>query len=240
MHLFFLVVSCLHLGCVNSHQQTEASGLKTDTIKRPAYVSKRATLINFGGDELPVFVWAEYIGPLIKNGRRYSHIHGVKFYYIKARKVDTVYYENLELRKAKREFDFANCKVLDYPGGTIVGLASDNDSITLFHVLETDEFKREHKGVEFKNIPTISINKYNEYSTDIDMEFSIKKIKEGGYLLILNDGSKIPYKLCQTCNEQPEIFSFLNREDGKIYFINRDCYLELVNSDDAKRFQELR
>lgn len=230
----------LATGCTNSSKQTQNTiALKPDTI-RPSSVSKQATLINYGGDDMPVYVWVEYAGPLINNGKKYAHIHGIKFSYIKPKKTYTEYYENLDIRNASRKFDFNSGKVQGLPGDANIGLVSGIDSLLLFRVLGNYEFTREFRGMTFSDVSTISLNQYGEYVADINIEFNLKKNGNGAYTLTFYDGSTIQYKATSGCKVTNESISFLNRENGRIYLLDRTCYLELVNKKDVKRFQELR
>ncbi len=77
----------------------------------------------------------------------------------------------------------------------------------MFAVLELNEFSREHKGIEFKRMPTIALDN-NRYLADVDMEFNLKKVKEGKYELTLSDTSKVEYKACSNCNITNQEISF--------------------------------
>ena len=236
-----LLAVLLNIGCINNTQEkAPPSVLNTDTVKRPVNVSPHATLINYGEDYSPVFAWVEHTGQLVVGGKEYPHIQGIRFYYMKAKENDTVYYENLELRNAAKKFNFAGCRVLVSSGESNVHLVNGTDSILMFAVLENKESKRVYRGIEFKSVATIVKNQYGEYTEDVDIEFNIKRGEGGKYTLTLTDGSVIMYQLCATCKESPADLSFLNREDGRIYFINRACYLELLDKDDAPKFQGLR
>ncbi|PSL19287.1 hypothetical protein [Chitinophaga ginsengisoli] len=236
-----LLIALLNMSCLSGNGQDENKKVLTpDTTQRPANVSRQATLINFGGDDLPVFVWVEAVGPLIADGKEYSHIRGIKFTYVKPRKSYTEYYENLNLRNGARKFNFKTSKVLEYPGEANIHLASGKDTLPMFHVLGNDELERMHRGIKFKDISTVSRDQYGEYIADTDMECNIKKDGNGMYIVTLNNGSKIIYKSTSKCNVSEESVSFLNREDGKIYLFDRSCCLELVNKEDVKKFQDLR
>jgi len=235
-----LLAILLSTGYENGNKHNEyKKTLNPDTTNRPANISKQATLINFGGDDMPVLVWVEYVGPLIDNGKEYSHIQGIKFSYVKQRRSYTEYYENQELRSTARKFNFKASRVLEFPGEANIHLVNGKDSILMFHVLG-NESRRVHRGMEFKNMSTISLNEFGEYVADTDMEFNIKRDDKGMYILTLNNGSRVMYKNVSMCKVSEESVSFLDRENGRIYLLDRRCYLELVNKDDAKKFQELR
>ncbi len=227
-----------NLGCTNV-QTDMKDKINADTLRRPTSITDKAVLLNFGSEEEPILVWADYTGPLSQEGKVYSHIHGVQYFYVKTEQRDTFYYENMELRNHTIEFDFKNCIILNYPGEATIQISNKKNSLLLFHVLESNEFAREHKGIEFKRMPTIALDD-DRFLADVDMEFNLKKVKEGRYDLTLSDTFKVEYKACSNCNITNQKISFLNRQDGRIYFVEKDCYLELVNKDNAKIFQGLR
>ncbi len=240
MKLFFILLYSLsvNLSCWNTPAKMENKNIN-DTLQKPAYMTGHAALLNYGSDDEPIMVWADYIGLLSKEGKVYSHIHGIQYFYVKAAVRDTFYYENLDLRNNIQVFDFKDFRILNYPGEATVQISNKKDSLLLFAVLESDEFSRTHKGVEFKRMPTIALNN-NRYMADVQMEFNLKKVKEGRYELTLSDTSKVQYKACSNCNITNQEISFLNRQDGRIYFVKQDYYLELVNKEDVKKFQGLR
>lgn len=242
MNISSLLIMALTTGCLSNDKQKIDNNKITsqDTTSRPPNVSKQATLINFGGDEMPVLVWVEYAGPLVIDGKGYSHIQGIKFSFVKPRQSDKAYYENLEIRNGSRDFDFKRCRVAEIPGDANICLVNGKDSLLIFQVSVYNGSKRVHRGIEFRNMSTISLNQYGEYVSDVDMEFNIQREDNGIYTLTLNDGSRIIYKGVSDCNVNESSVSFLNREDGKIYLLNKTCYLELVNKNDAKKFQQLR
>jgi hypothetical protein len=240
MKLIFFLVSAfwLNMACENNESASrQETTMKMDTLKRPASVSQNATLINFGSSDEPIPVWAEYIGPLSVSGKQYAHIAGIKYHYVKANQTETVYYENMQLRDGSRSFDFKNSKVGNVPGRTEALLISGRDSLWLFYVLETDEFNREHKGIQFTRMPTIRIDATNYPLPDDLIEYNLKQENETQYTLTLTDGSKVSYKLSSGCKEKPEKLSYLNKQTGVIYFINKDCYLEIVNKDDLAKLK---
>lgn len=218
----------------------QAPRLATDSLSRPPNISEFATLLNFGSEDEKIFVWADPIGPLIYNEKEYPHIQGVKFYYVTAKQTSVLYYENFKLRNDNKKWDFRNSKILNYPGDATLELTNGNDTLLVFWVLETREFERVYNGILFKGMPTIYPNWANQYAADVMMEFNIVRNDTSTYILTVTDGTKIAYKLCSRCDKLPQMVSFLNRKDGRIYFIEKECYLELVNKEDVKKFQGLR
>ncbi len=241
MKLFVILLSLLsfNLGCINAQTEMNVKKTNSDTLQRPVGMTKQATLLNFGSEDELIMVWADYVGTFENDGNIYSHIHGVQYYYVEADKTDTVYYENMDLRNGVKKFDFKNFVILNYPGEATIQISNGKDSILLFHVIESDEFAREHRGTVFKRIPTISFNSGSNIA-DVELEINIKESGNGIFEMTLNSGSKIKYQMSSGCKVRKPLFSFLNRQDGRLYFVGTDCYLELVNKKDAQKFQELR
>lgn len=241
MKFFVILLSSLsfNLGCSNAQTEMKDKKINTDTLQRPAGMTQQAALLNFGSDDEPIMVWADYIGTFKNDGKEYSHIHGVRYHYVKADKNDTVYYENMELRNGTKQFAFTNYSILNYPGEAAIKVSNGKDDVLLFNVIESDEFVREHRGIIFKRIPTIALNNGNN-TADVELEFNLKEIGNGVFEMALNDGSKIKYRMSPGCKVKMILCSFLNREDGRVYFVDAVCYLELVNKDDVKKFQGLR
>ncbi|MBX2924074.1 MAG: hypothetical protein KF746_17880 [Chitinophagaceae bacterium] len=241
MKLFIILLSSLsfNLGCSNAQTEMKDKKINTDTLQRPAGMTQQAALLNFGSDDEPIMVWADYVGTFKNDGKEYSHIHGVHYHYVKADKSDTVYYENMDLRNGVRKFDFTNYSILNYPGEATIKVSNSKDSFLLFSVLESTEFDRIHRGIKFTNMPTIE-KRNGALMHDVELEFNLKEIGNGIFEMTLNDGTKIKYRISSGCKVKKPLCSFLNRQDGKVYFVDADCYLELVNKDDVQKFQGLR
>lgn len=241
MKLFFILpylLSIINLGCFSTSEKIEDKS-KNDTLQRPAYMTENATLLSYADEVDPILVWADYIGPFSKNGKSYSHIQGVQFFYVNVKKVDTIYYENMELRSGAKLFEFKNWRILENSNEAMIQTSNGKDSLLLFSVLQSDEFNRMHKGMEFTNMPTITLEN-NRYLADVDLEFKLNKVSGDNYELILSDSSRVQYKACSTCKISVQKISFLNRQNGRIYLVDKGNYLDLVNKDDAKIFQGLR
>jgi hypothetical protein len=244
MKLVILILSSLsfNFSCFNTPVKMNDKK-NNDTLQRPAYMTQQATLLNYGSDVEPIMVWADYIGTLSKEGKKYPHIHGVQYYYVKADKRDTAYYENVELRSGAKKINFKNVKILEQPiGGANIGFFDGKDSLWLFYVIENDEFKAEHKGVEYRRPPTIYLDKFKEYVSDDDIRVNIKSDGNDKYRVTFIDNGIVaaPYKLHGNCKGELETISFVNKENGCIYFISQDCYLEPINRDDLKKLQEFK
>lgn len=245
--LFIVLINCSVFSCNGStksskeEQSTIHDVIEQDSIKRPKNVPKQATLINLGFDDLPSYQWVGYSGKLIKDDKVYPHIYGFKYFDIEGKFLHTQYYENLEIRSGSKNFDVSEIKVLPFPGDATIQLSNDTDTLLFFHVLESDEFKRTHKGIEYNRMPTIYEDyNGNGFASGEDLEFNIRKDQD---LFIVTFTAKgileIPFKLNSTCGQEPSIVSFMNREEGKIYFIEKGCYMEPVRIEDVRLLKSL-
>jgi hypothetical protein len=118
--------------------------------------------------------------------------------------------------------------------------------IRLYYIKYTDGFyagftkERKSGGANFtfadsKALETITFP--NGFVSDEDIEFNIKK--EMDINTVTFTGTAILFKLCSACKTEPSKVSFLNEQEGRIYFVERECYLEPVNSDDLKKIRAL-
>jgi hypothetical protein len=229
--------------CCNSSVKSEGHATVQDSIKRPANISPNASLINPGepeGEGMPVYQWVEYAGKLVYDGKEHSHIYGFKYFNDKGSLLSTVYYENMEIRGGKKDFDASKSKVLLYPGDATIQLSNEADTLLFFHVLESDEFKRTYQGLAYTRMPAVyfETNYDTGFRSADDVEFNIDT--EGGKYFVTFTGTTVPFKLSSSCNGEPGKVSFLNYKEGRIYFIEKECYLELVNSEDIQKIQALR
>lgn len=241
MKFLFIILSSIlfSISCSNAQTEIRDKKMSKDTSQRPTGMTHQAVLLNFGSEDEPIMVWADYAGNFRKDGKKYSHIYAVRYYYVKAEMNDTLYYENMGLRNRSNQFDFKNSTILNYPGEATIKVSKGVNEVLLFNAIESDDFAREHRGIVFKRMPTISLNNGN-YVGDVELEFSLNDIGNRFFEMTLNDGSRVKYKLSGECKEKNPLCSFLNRQDGRIYFVDRDCYLELVNNGDKRIFQGLR
>jgi len=241
INLLLLSLSCTIFFCNSSVKSTDENEKPMqDSLKRPTGVSNKATLINLGSEDMPVYQWVEYGGKLNHNNTTYPHVYGFKYFDAKGKLLSTVYYENMEIRNGRKDFDANNSKILPYPGDATIQITNGTDTLLFFHVLESDEFKRTHKGIEYIRMPAIyyETNYDNGFVSDEDIEFNITE--EKGIYTVIFTGVTIPFKLSSSCSGVPSKVSFLNEQEGRIYFVERECYLELVNSEDIKKIQALR
>jgi hypothetical protein len=181
-------------------------------------------------------MWAEYFGPLVANGRNITHIIGVKFQSKNNSAPDTMYFENLKLRAGADSLNFNDLLISKTSSDANIELVKGSDTLHFFLALQTSEFDREFNGIQFTQMPTVERNNYGEIVYNAMIEFNLKNLNKTGYILTLTKGEKIEYKLCSKCQTNPTRLSFLNKETGNIYFIEKDCYLELVDSLDMAKF----
>lgn len=243
-NLLLLSLSCTIFFCNSSVKSSDENDNPVqDSLKRPASVSNQATLINLGSEDLPVYQWVEYSGKLNYDNKVYPHIYGFKYFDAQGKLIHTQYYENMEVRSGEKEFDASSSKILPFPGDATIQVSNSKDSLLFFYVLESDEFKSEYEGVDFIRMPAVYFEtRYdNGFMSDEQVRFNLRTEKNLYIVTFLSDDVfKIPFKLCSTCKVKPTKISFLNEEEGRIYFIEKDCYLEPVNSEDIQKIQALR
>src|SRR5687768_1547307 len=94
-----LSLSCTVFFCNTSVRSSDEGEVASqDSVKRPANVSKYATLINLGFEDMPVYFWVEYSGKLKQNGQTYPHIYEFKYFDKNGKLSYIEYYENMEIR----------------------------------------------------------------------------------------------------------------------------------------------
>lgn len=195
---------------------------------RPSDVSEKAALMEVGGEELPIYCWADPIGFFNKNDHSYSHIIGLRFKYIKSNKTDTVYYENMEVRNKKIKISMQEMEMLPSHSRSVIHIKNDNDTLTFFPVLEDETLKGVFNNITYKYLPVVNYNAniskliYNGYvSINIDNLNNLYQVR-----LLRKNSVVFQYKLCKECLDHSLDLSFMDITDGKIYLINQDCYLE--------------
>lgn len=202
-----------------------------DTIARPAGIAMDASLVNIGTAEEPIWRWYEYIGALKYKGKVYSHIHGFRACNAdQPNFIDTTYYENMDLRRKNRQFDFTGYKVLeDY---TDIVIMNGKDSITLFPVLEDSSmFVGRKNDTLLVAVPSISF-KEGGYMLDDYIDCKLKMDENRSFQLLLFGGKRVSYVLKGDLPEWPQLISFIDKENGNLYFIDTTYHLELMNKAD--------
>lgn len=200
----------------------------SDDTKRPDYVPRGAIQIRFGSKDEPRIVWVKEIGEYIFDSKIYSHILGFVYYYSNT-KIDTVYYENLDVRNGK--FILSDTK-LKMPKEQIdestITLLVGKDSLSFFSVLGTRKFDENYNGVNLSSISTCqNVGNGNLIASSYLLCY-LKQEKDSLFYLYLRDGTKVKYILNGVENVVTKLnVSFLNRSDGTIYLIDAKIFLKI-------------
>jgi hypothetical protein len=212
--------------------------MKKDTIVRPAHISPQAKLINLGFVDAPVYVWIEYIGCYDNGGVVYQHIFGIKHTYVNSNKVDTLYYEfeNSRINPSK----FGNLKdyeITPYPGDLTYKL-TNNQKMLLFNVMQLSDSRQIIKGKEWQMaVPTTEINRHGEKVSGVQAHVHIEKENGDIYLVSLIDDKgmrTLHFQKRGDCSIDSKI-SYLDKQEGRLYFVPKDCYLEILEKGDLSK-----
>jgi hypothetical protein len=212
----------------NSNKMEEIA--QKDSIPRPPIVSPKGILMNFGGGEIPVYAWAEYIGSLKCDNSIFPHIIGVKYYYPTSGKTDIMFYENMQYRKGLSKFKIDSSTILPSYSSSKLLFKFRSDTIVFFPVLEDSSLTETYKGLKYSRINTVknSFENVFEYSGDVAISIVLEK---GDYFVRFNRKNEdiFKYKMCPQCDGTLGKISFLNKTNGNIYFIEKNCYIEPVD-----------
>lgn len=242
MKISIVLLGLFVWSCQTSFNNTDSAldiEMKKDTIVRPDHVSSQAKLINLGFVDAPVYVWIEYIGNYIENGKTYNHIHGIKHTYTSVDIIDTAYYEH----DGGRTFDttenrFKGFIIIPYPGDGTYKLVNGNDSLLLFNVMQLSDSRQIIKGKEWQMaVPTTEINRHGEKVSGVQAHVHIEKENGDIYLVSLIDDKGIRTLRFQKrgdCSIDSKI-SYLDKQEGKLYFVPKDCYLEILEKGDLSK-----
>jgi hypothetical protein len=206
--------------------------IQADSIPRPAGVSPKAVFMNFGGDEVPVHAWVEYIGGYKQGRKKLSHLVGIRYYYSFSGKSDTVFYENLDYRGNILKIEIDSSIILPSYSTADLILNYNRDTIIFFPVLEDPSLESVYKNVRYVCLPSVSTNQdgvlvYNDYiGLSIDRTGNQYKVRFNR-----SNDEIFEYNICSQCKETTRKVSFVDKTDGKIYFIERECYLEPFDKD---------
>lgn len=240
-------ISIMFLGlfvwsCQASFTNTDSAQdmeMKKDTIVRPDHVSSKAKLINLGFVDAPVYVWIEYIGNYIENGKMYNHIHGIKHTYTNVNLIDTAYYEHDDGRTIDTiENRFKEFKIIPYPGDGTYKLVDGNDSLLLFNVMQLIDSQQVVKGKEWQMaVPTTRINHNGEKVSGAEAHVHLEKENDDIYLVSLIDDKgmrTLRFQKYGDCSLDTKL-SYLDRQEGKLYFVPKDCYLEILDKENLSK-----
>jgi len=231
--LFFISQLGFVFSCgLNSNKMEEITQI--DSIPRPPNISPKGILMNFGGGEIPVYAWAEYIGPLKYGAKIFPHIIGVRYYYQKSGDTDIVFYENLEYRNKLLRINLDSSAILPSYSISKLLLKHDNDTLYFFPVLEDSSLAETYKGVNYVRINSVKRSNENllNYSGDISISIVFEK---SNYLVRFNrrNNNFFKYKIGPQCEGPLSKISFLDKTDGNIYFLEKNCYLEPIDREEV-------
>jgi len=243
MKYIILSISMVLLGtcaCSNkkSIEQNDVTMISLEIV-RPDNISEYARRFNMGSDDNPVFVWVEITGNLELNGKIYPHILGLRYTYENGG-TDTSFYET----SGRRDLNYkpSDVSALWHPGSTIRLMGRGyNDSI-LFNVLEVAmemDGEDDLDAVGWRIVPTCRKNRMS----GAEVHVQIKKTAEKEFLVILMDGQGNGYKrrMYKTDNDKIDenmIISFFDWADGKIYFIDKDCFIEPLDKIEYEQYRK--
>lgn len=228
MHFAFLNANCR---C--SPKKTDAR-IQTNSIPRPAGISPKAVFMNFGGDEIPVHAWAEYVGVYAQGKKKLSHLVGIRYYYSISGESDTVFYENLDYRNKMLKINIDSCTILPSYSTADLKFHYNSDTIIFFPVLEDTSLESIYKGIRYIRSSCVTKNQDGVLVYKGDISLSIDE-DNSLYFVRFNRRNDEPfdYKLCSRCKETKGKVSFVDKTDGKIYLMERECYLEPLYKDNV-------
>jgi hypothetical protein len=243
--LFCLIV--YYFGCNIEKKEVEQTveKIEQDSIIRPDNVSNDAWLVNMGFVDKPIFAWVEYVGNYTDNRKIYPHIYQFRYLYHDDKSIDTLNYEWNKGRYVNIKLELNNFKGYSFklfPGDATIQLKNEENELFLFNVIENHKFDNVFRGISYFRIPTVKIDSiYPEYglSTDYETRINLEQTEKGAYTVNLIDDKGIRafmYKMNEDCRVTPTKISYLNKENGHIYYIEKDCYLELVDKKDLDKF----
>lgn len=235
--IIFLYSSCNSQAEIESNR--EGLEVSKSSVKRPIDVPESASLINLGFEDQPVYCWVFYDGTLQLEDVFHDHIAKFLFKYEDGA-LESKYYEYIGNRTEDSRKTLENYDIFPYPGDkTMMLISSENkisrekDTVLIYQVLEIKEFENMLKGKLYKRLPSVSLDNNGKKISDYDVRIHITMKGDSLFTvsLISEDGTRngLLYKLSLGCEEVEafdEKLSYLDRNNGKIYFIEKDCYLE--------------
>jgi hypothetical protein len=227
--LFTIITSCK--GQNNETSSFVIEEKKDMTEQNKESVPKDAFQMNMGFDDAPVWVWAKFDHFLSIENQVYNHIYGINFWDDKSEK-RTMYYEVDREGKNIDSLNFSEFIINPYPGDATLQLISKKtDTLYIFNVLESKEFRRNFKGKDFKRIPTVDLNTNKLKVTSSDVEINIIPKKESFYeVTIIGDEGINKYIFKSNCNLQDDFeMSYYDLTNNRIYLLQKDCYLEKID-----------
>lgn len=246
MKISIIILGLFAWSCQASFTNTDPGQdkeMKKDTIVRPDHVSSQAKLINLGFVDAPSYVWIEYVGFYKDKHRVHSHILGIKHTNINPdgypEQVDTLYYEFDSGRVQPSAFgDLKDYEIIPYPGNGTYKLINENDSLLLFNVMQLSDSRQVIKGKEWQMaVPTTEINRHGEKVSGVQAHMHLEKENDDIYLVSLIDDKgmrTLRFQKFGNCSIDTKL-SYLDKQEGKLYFVPKDCYLEILEKDDLSK-----
>lgn len=237
MKIFFVyIVSILAIvvsSCTsNSNSEENVESQKTNTRKRPKLVSPKASLVNVGSKEEPIFTWMEFTSPFTLNNKIYKHIIGIKYTFAN----DTLnheirYFESMPSRLSNQKINPEDFRLIDFPLSGTVKVTNGIDTTNLFEVVEKN-------GKFYSSIPTIrTLQNVGPIST-MELPATLIHKRDSLYTLKLKNNQELEYiSACGLLNKETKI-SFINRQDGNIYLLNKNCFLKIKNKEDLLKLNQ--
>ena len=232
-------------GCAESNTPENSLGeIQKDSIIRPAHISTNATLINLGFIEEPSYSWVEYVGSYREGEKTYPHIHQFKYSDQFGGNADTLNYEWNESREREKELeinDFKDYTFIPFPGNGTIQIKKGKNEFILFNVLEFHYLDRVFRKTPYFRVPTVkthSIHPEHGLVSDDDTEINVRRTEEGYYnvkLIDIKGIREVKFKKNEECKESTTKISYMNKVNGKIYFVQSGCYLELVNPKELNK-----
>lgn len=223
-YIFIITILSFSFGC-NDHKNE-----KKMVPDRPntslSGVSEYAQKLNLGFEDEPVFVWCEIIGNLAVNQVVYDHILGVKYTYIGQGMIDTIYYESFGRNNLK--FKQPEVSLSLYPGNTTIkAFSKAGDELVLHEVFEIED-----EDKKWVRVPTATKNLRSEYVASDVIELQIGELTNNQLQVKFRDDKgirDIAYKWDKKIDLKDKKISFLDRLNGKIYFLEKMEFIEPLN-----------
>jgi hypothetical protein len=246
MKVSMILLGLFAWSCQASFTNTDSAQdmkMKKDTIVRPAHVSPQAKLINLGFVDAPSYVWIEYVGFYKDTQGVHSHIFGIEHTNIYPddypEQVDTLYYEFDGSRRQLSVFrDLKDYEIIPYPGNGTYKLINKDDYLLLFNVMQLSDSRQIIKGKEWQMaVPTTEINRHGEKVSGVQAHVHIEKENGDIYLVSLIDDKgmrTLHFQKRGDCSIDSKI-SYLDKQEGRLYFVPKDCYLEILEKGDLSK-----
>lgn len=232
-YFYLFIFAMLNIHCTGSTMDQNQ-----DSIPKPNFLSNRAVILNFGGGEMPIYVWADASNYFENDSINYAHIIGIKYYYVSSGIIDTVYYENLKLRSGHVKINLSGIKILSTVSDAGLTISFNNDTLHLFRATQFNGLESLYEGKSYVRVPVVnSVSPigliYNGdislYMENMDDTYCLVYVYKSGEKL-----STIKYRKYNACIVKKNAqVSFLDKTNGRIYFIEKECYIDPLDKASA-------